>query len=281
MQAMIFEEKSFSSLDGIKIYCRIKETGAKRWLIVTHGLGEHGGRHSYLFEILSNHFNICLYDLRGHGKSGGARGDINDFSDYRQDLKLVLEFLREEYRLDEYVLLGHSMGGLIVADFIQSKIFGSHYPQKVFLSSPAVSPGNLLGLCLQKTPRFLMKSLSRAPFSAPLGGTLDIRNISHDARVIEDYKSDPLNILKPQSRLLLSIIDASQEVFSRPLECSVPLYCSVGTGDKIVSYPKIKQYFTKVESCHLHEIQDCYHEPHNEIERYRSDFIQFLKSSLI
>ena len=49
-------------------------------VIITHGLGEHSGRYSYVVEKLNqSHLNAYTYDLRGHGKSGGHGAYVNDY----------------------------------------------------------------------------------------------------------------------------------------------------------------------------------------------------------
>ncbi len=135
---MINETKKLKTTDGEELHLNIHENGSKYWLIVTHGMGEHCGRHQYMYKLFSQYFNICLYDLRGHGKSSGKRAYIDSFKDYVRDLGDILEFLRDTYAMDEYVLFGHSMGGLITASFMQNEVSDNLYPVKVFLSAPTL-----------------------------------------------------------------------------------------------------------------------------------------------
>lgn len=86
---MIIEEKTLEIAEDKEIHLKIKESGAPIWIIGTHGLGEHSGRHTYLFDLFASDFNICLYDLRGHGKSFGKRGNVGSFSDYFDDLEAL------------------------------------------------------------------------------------------------------------------------------------------------------------------------------------------------
>ena len=37
------EYREIISFDGLVLKCLIRETGSSKWLIVTHGLGEHLG----------------------------------------------------------------------------------------------------------------------------------------------------------------------------------------------------------------------------------------------
>ena len=76
---MIKENRFIQLRDGIKIHSQIKEVGGPLWIVFTHGLGEHLGRHNYLHGLFSNNFNIFQYDLRGHGRSEGKRAYIKDF----------------------------------------------------------------------------------------------------------------------------------------------------------------------------------------------------------
>ena len=43
---------------------------------IVHGLGEHSGRYTALAERLAQaRFRVVTYDQRGHGRTGGKRGD--------------------------------------------------------------------------------------------------------------------------------------------------------------------------------------------------------------
>ena len=53
---------------GIFLNSEIFENGKDEWIVVTHGIGEHLGRHQYLTNLLREKYNICFYDLRGHGE---------------------------------------------------------------------------------------------------------------------------------------------------------------------------------------------------------------------
>ena len=129
------EYRDIISFDGVPLKCLIRETGSSKWLIVTHGLGEHLGRHEFLLKLFSQNFNIAIYDLRGHGRSGGRKGWVGDFQHFWKDLHAVIEYFRKEFSMKNYTLFGHSMGGLITAGYLQNMAQENFYPEKVFLSS--------------------------------------------------------------------------------------------------------------------------------------------------
>jgi alpha-beta hydrolase superfamily lysophospholipase len=115
----------------------------------------------------------------------------------------------------------------------------------------------------------------------PLQGILDLKRLSHDRRVYESYVKDELCQLKIHSKLFFEVLKTSREVFSRPLRIECPLFVSIGTEDVLVHPKLLINYFTKVEkNAQLKIIEDGYHELHNEIEKYRKPYLNFLRHSL-
>lgn len=274
------EYRDIISFDGTPLKCLIRETGSNKWLIITHGLGEHLGRHEFFLKFFSQNFNIAIYDVRGHGRSGGKRAWVENFSDFCKDLDAVIHYLKKDFSMQAFCLFGHSMGGLITADYMQNFAKDDAYPEKVFLSSPAVAAPGLMGPAFANAPRFLLESLTKLP-TMPLAGVLNLRKLSHDSRVYENYIKDDYTILKIQTKLYLEIMKASREVFSRPLRVKCPLYVSIGTDDVLVHAGLLIKYFTEVEkNAQLKKIEGGYHELHNEVEKYKKPYLNFLRQSL-
>lgn len=274
------EYRDIVSFDGTPLKCLVRENGTSKWLIVTHGLGEHSGRHEYMLKLFSQNFNIAIYDLRGHGRSGGPSAYVEDFDYFVRDLQSVIDYLRKEFNLKNYVLFGHSMGGLITASYVQNMVKREDYPEKVFLSAPAVGAPGIMGPLYFSAPSLVFETLSKLP-TVPLKGVLNLRKLSHDSRVYESYIKDEYCHTKIQTRLYIEILRAAREVFSRPLRTECPLYCSVGTGDSLVHPQLVIKYFTEVEkSAQLKVIEGGYHELHNEVDKYKKPYLNFLRQSL-
>jgi acylglycerol lipase len=274
------EYRDIISFDGTILKCLVRETGSPKWLIVTHGLGEHLSRHEWILKLFAANYNIAIYDLRGHGRSGGRRAWVEDFGHFFKDLHAVIEYLKKNFSMSSYTLFGHSMGGLITAGYVQNMAPKDFYPVSVFLSSPAVAGPGVTGQAFSLAPKILFEGLVRCP-SIPLQGVLDLKKLSHDSRVYEAYVKDELCQLKIQSKLFLEVLKMSREVFSRPLRVECPLYVSIGTNDVLVHPKLLIEYFQKVEkSAQLKIIEGGYHELHNEIEKYRLPYLNFLRQSL-
>lgn len=92
-------------------------------VVVTHGYAEHCGRYRELASVLAAEgWMVLTYDVRGHGKSPGARGFVSAFDHYIEDLKAVIAAARQRCAVGPLVLIGHSNGGLITARAVQTTV---------------------------------------------------------------------------------------------------------------------------------------------------------------
>lgn len=279
---MIPEVKKIKINNDISLHANIIENGSPVWIIVTHGLGEYGQRHSYMYKLFSQYFNICTYDLRGHGLSGGKRAYIENFDDYATDLDEVIHFLEENYSMKRFVLFGHSMGGLVTANYMQNFAQDSSYPEKVFLSGPAAAGPGVMGKAFSLAPMSFMKRLKTLPASIPLAGLLDIKKLSHDPRVYEAYIKDENVSVKVHTKLIFEVLSKGREVFSRPLRVKCDLYCAVATSDALIDPGKVISYFSEFEkNTKLLKVEGSYHEIHNEVEKFKKPYLKFLKDSIM
>lgn len=155
-------------------------------LVISHGLGEHGARYEHVAERFNQRgFLVAAIDHRGHGRSSGKRGHINQFRDYSDDLhKLVCEIKSAHPDVPCY-MLGHSMGGLIAT------AYGLRYPQfidKLAVTAPGyavIGMGNKLSLALAPLLASVYPGLS-------LSNGLDPAAISRDIAVVQAYQQDTL-----------------------------------------------------------------------------------------
>lgn len=279
---MFSEKKFLTTQDGTQLHLEVRENGKPVWLIATHGIGEHLGRHNYLVDLFSQDFNILQYDLRGHGQSSGQKAWVEDFTLFRSDLGEITEYLRANYQMDRFVLFGHSMGALITCDYLQNLDEKATHPIGVFVNAPPVGYTGAAGVLLKVTPGLFINKLSELSGGANLGGMVDLNYLSHDTRVKENYIADELNALKLHSKLLLGMVAASRRVFSRPIRPHGVAFVTCGSQDKIVNVSDLKTYFSLIEkSFLLKEFEGAYHEIHNEVEKYRRPYFQYLKEKVL
>jgi alpha-beta hydrolase superfamily lysophospholipase len=278
---MFNDYKFLKMRDGIEISVKIKESGSPVWIVATHGIGEHLERHKYLTDLFGHDFNVFQYDLRGHGRSTGRRAYVEDFSMYAEDLKEIIKFLTSKYRMKRFVLFGHSMGALITAQFMQNFVENDLYPERVILNAPPCGANGVLGHILKVLPGGIIPSACKMPFTLPVGGLVDMNFFSHDPRIKEEYLKDELNCIKLESKLLFELIKAGQDTFSRPLRSRAQNFISIGECDQVVNFNDAKEYFTNIDkSFKLTIFEGAFHEIHNEIEKYRKPYFEYLKNNM-
>ena len=89
-----------------------KENKNDTTLVFTHGLAEYSKSYIEIATFFQEKgFNVITYDLRGHGKSFGKRGDIESYQEYLDDLNEIVIMAKK--LSSKVFLVGHSMGGII------------------------------------------------------------------------------------------------------------------------------------------------------------------------
>ena len=110
-------ESKWDGNNGISFYIRGWDPTSNRpkaLLTLIHGLGEHTGRYLHVGKTMTDAgYALVGFDLRGHGKSGGARGHFPSLSAIMQDMRQFSKFLVQRYPDIPHFLYGHSLGGLL------------------------------------------------------------------------------------------------------------------------------------------------------------------------
>ena len=117
--ADIFEDGFLRTEDGLNLYLRRDIPHKPRALILLlQSLGEHSGLYSAAADRLNKAgYGVYRLDFRGHGRSDGPRGDVQNFEDYLRDTDAAVESARRAFPRLALILLGHSMGALVAASY--------------------------------------------------------------------------------------------------------------------------------------------------------------------
>ena len=114
-------ETTVQTSGGLELYVQRwqADVPTRAVIAIVHGIGEHSGRYMNLVNHLVPRGNVlCGVDLRGHGRSPGPRGHIDRWEDYREDLRSLLQWILTWESAQPRFVLGHSMGALVVLDFV-------------------------------------------------------------------------------------------------------------------------------------------------------------------
>lgn len=109
-----------------------------------HGNAESSTTHpKFLYNILSQGYNLFVFDQIGYGDSNGIRGSLDDFSDYINNIDDFINFTLNSNNLhkNDIYLAGFSTGALEILYyyFINKKLFIKNdldRVKKIFLFSP-------------------------------------------------------------------------------------------------------------------------------------------------
>ena len=239
-----------SSTKGIKLHLKYNLADfPKANIIIAHGVAEHLGRYDQATSFLNKiGFNVFRYDQRGHGKSEGTRGYIENYNNLSGDLDKVVDLVHKNYFNFSTFILGHSMGGETVL------LYGTQYPGKIdgILATDALS--------LYTKPTFGKVPIAGDP-KKTVPNTLN--GLDSDQRVFSKYKADKQN----QKTLTVGIINAMYKgaLYLRKniSKISDPIFLMHGNEDGAISVLDTLKAFPKIGShdkelhvypCLMHEI---------------------------
>ena len=113
---MLHQEGQFKGYRDFNIYYQswLPESKTRAVLLIAHGFAEHSGRYGNVVNyFVPRGYSVYALDHRGHGRSDGARIQVEDFHDYIVDLKTFFDIVRQNNPSEKIFLVGHSMGSVI------------------------------------------------------------------------------------------------------------------------------------------------------------------------
>ena len=250
---------------------------AKAVVCLVHGLGEHSGRYDAVAgRLVEAGYAVMAFDLRGHGRSGGRRGDTRFAATYG-DIDRLLADAAGQYPAAPRFLYGHSLGGLLVLSYTLKE-------------RPALAGVVATGAALQTALREQKAKVLAVRILGPLlphlamPSGLDETLISRDPAVVAAYRADPLVHDRATLGFGRDALDAADTSLGHAPEFPVPLLLLHGGADRL-TYPSGSRAFASAlgaERCSLIVYDGLYHEVHNEPEQARvsADVVAWLDRQL-
>jgi alpha-beta hydrolase superfamily lysophospholipase len=225
-------------------------------VIIVHGLGDHAFRyHHVALRLNADGYNVRAYDQYGHGESGGIRGGLPSEMRLVDDLADVIDDTRRLMRQGQkLILLGHSMGGLVVASFVRQHM---RPVDGLILSSPAFDPGLswIQKVCLSILPRI-------APRFRVNNG-LKVEMLSRDPTVVQAYRNDPFVHSKINSQLARFISQEGARCIAAAHQWFTPTLLLYAGSDALVNPAGSRAFATAAPP---HRVQSrCFESMYHEI----------------
>lgn len=234
----------------------------KGTVIIVHGLGEHAFRYAHVAQQLNEAgFHVRAYDQYGHGESGGSRGRIPNEMRLVDDLADVVDDTQRTIRSGQkLILLGHSMGGVVVASFVRQQM---RPVDGIVLSSPALDPG------LNAVQKLLLSFMPRFAPNFRVDNGLKLDKLSRDPLVTQAYKSDPFVHRKVSGRLAKFIADEGARCIAAAAQWRVPTLLLYAGADALVNPAGSRAFATAAPASVVRAqcFDAMYHEIFNDLDR--------------
>jgi pimeloyl-ACP methyl ester carboxylesterase len=107
--------------NGVRLHYLDYGVAGRRPMLCVHGAAAHAHWFDFVAPGLTPNHHVRSLDLRGHGDSAWAEQHTYGFQTYARDLHAVVEKLD----LRDFVLVGHSMGGMV------SLLYAATFPGRV------------------------------------------------------------------------------------------------------------------------------------------------------
>ncbi len=262
---MKHQEGFFKGVRDANIYYQywLPEGKPTAVLLIVHGLTEHSGRYMNVV----NHFvplGYAVYGLDhiGHGKSSGIRVYVKRFEDFTETLKIYFDMVCDWQPDIPVFLVGHSMGGLISANYLleyQTGLAGAVLSGSAIKVTEDVSPFIIFVCKMLSTlmPRFGLIQLTA-------------KGVSRDPAVVQAYIDDPLVVYpgKSTARLAAELFKAMQHITAEANRITLPVLIVQGGADRLVDPAGAKMLHAMIGSADktIKIYDGFYHEVFNEPE---------------
>jgi alpha-beta hydrolase superfamily lysophospholipase/SAM-dependent methyltransferase len=208
-------------------------------------------------------FDVFAYDMRGHGRSPGARGDSPGFATSVRDLQTFIDHIAAVHGVNvaDVVVVAQSVGAVLASTWAHDyapKIRGLVLASpafKVKLYVPFARPG--LALMRKLRGNFFVNSYVKAKF------------LTHDPERIASYESDPL-ISRPISvNILLGLYEAADRVVADAAAITLPVQLLISGSDWVVHHAPQHAFFERLTSARKekHLLPGFFHDTLGERDR--------------
>jgi len=284
------QQNSFDGIENVSIaYASLQQPLDSAAMIIVNGRSE-----SYLkYQDIANYYfeqgySVYMLDHRGQGLSqrlidDTEKGHVIDFNDYVEDLVIFVNSIVLCNNHSRLLMLGHSMGGAIVARYLQTQ---PHKVERAILASPmfdiilpapkpmvklAASVATMYDTLLTRSPSYVLDGHGYQVKSFE-DNDLTQSTVRFDA-MVEVYQNFPkIQLGSPTNAWLLQALNACELCVKDAANIDVPLLLLQAGSDTIVDNAAQDQFCLSTQPDLLikHVFADARHEILFELEHIRS-----------
>jgi alpha-beta hydrolase superfamily lysophospholipase len=238
-------------------------SGAPRGAIaLIHGLGEHSGRYAELAaRFTSKGYAVWAIDLRGHGESPGARGDIR-FAPALEDIDALVARAGASGAGVPIFLYGHSLGALLSVLWLLQR------PAAPVRGAVISAIGIHSALREQAVKVRLARALGKWTPKMRVKSGIDPDTISRDPEVVRAYRRDKLVHNFASMGFGLDALEAIDTVVEGAPSLTVPLLLIHGSEDQLAYVSGARELAALAPDVTTLKVYDgLFHEVHHEPEQ--------------
>jgi len=233
-------------------------------IALLHGLGEHAGRYGpWAGRFVAEGHAVHAIDLRGHGRSDGARGDTR-FAPAMADVDRLLAHCAERHPATPLFLYGHSLGALLALDYLIAR------PAAPLAGAIVSAAGVHSALREQRAKVAAARVLGRFVPGLRLASGIDPDTLSRDPAVVAAYRADPLVHDRASTGFGLDALEAIDRILVRPANSAVPTLVLHGSEDRLAYVSGARELAAAAPDLRALRVYDgLAHEIHHEPEQDR------------
>lgn len=243
-----------SKADGLAIeVLTIKPEGEIKGIVqFSHGMAEHKERYIPFMEYLAKKgYLTIIHDHRGHGKSVKDKEDLGYFYEEKaeyvvEDLHQVTEWMKEQYPDKKLILLGHSMGSMIVRKY--TKKYDKDIDGLIVCGSPSKNPLAGLAILIVKVLEKFKGEKYRSHFVQKLAfGSYNKKIENHQSEnawvckneeVVTAYENDELCGFIFTLNGFLNLFTLMKDIYSKKgwhvTKQELPIFFIAGSDDPVI-----------------------------------------------
>jgi len=256
-------KSSFTGVGDLELYAQawLPDARPRAVVVLVHGVGEHSGRYmNVVGPLVEAGYAVYSFDQRGHGASAGRRVHINRWTEYRDDLGTFLGIVASKEPSLPVILYGHSMGSLVVLDYLLQKPSGL---AGAIISGAALQPAGVGSPAMIAIARVLTHVTPTLAIHLGIAAEA----LTRDPAALAAYRADPLVTGKATVRWGTESLDTVERIKAGMADIDLPLLVVHGEADHLNLVAGARSLFEAISSADktLRVHPGVLHEPHNDL----------------